>query len=388
MPPSVSAVRAQLITDAQNHPLPSPQEIDLTADDIPYGSTVRLEVEVESDESLHPLVASVSGQGIDTLHILPLFPSGANGAYAVELRLPTDLLSGWSRSADPSSAPSFPLPDFPSGGMDGEYSLALSLTPAGAAPGADEPPSFETQFRLGKPPAPGGAVPRITSFDSGLANGRLLVGQPWLPRAVVEDDDGDVMAVLFCSAVSGQTRWWLMRDDGRYGDEVAGDGTYSFLRVGGDRYDSRMMRVADDTPVTLVVQALDLRGNWSEPAVCDYTLCHTEPSVWKGEVDPTAPSITAVEVSREQGPLDNPVVSAKCDSAEAWVCARQVGRPGSVNGLLDDGHGSDAVAGDGVYSNHIDFARVRHTDVVCYAVPKSGPPRIGEKRAAVCPPLW
>ncbi len=95
-----------------------------------------------------------------------------------------------------------------------------------------------------------------------------------------------------------------------------------------------------------------------------------------------------MEVSREQGPLDNPVVSAQCSSAEAWVCARQVERPGSANGLFDDGHGSDAVAGDGVYSDHIDFARVRPTDVVCYAVPKSGPLRIGERMAVVCPPLW
>jgi len=193
--------------------------------------------------------------------------------------------------------------------------------------------------------------------------------------------------VLFSVCRGGSAPWWFMADDGSFGDEKAGDGRYSILRVGGDIFDRGELEVGDDVPLTLSAQALDLRGNWSAPATINYRLKFSREPVWMASPTPGAPNIIEASVSRQGVFPGDALFTARCDSPDAFVCAHLVPHsPINVLPLFDNGHAPDAVAGDGSYASHVWFPWNRRWDVIYYAVPKTGPLMIGEKMAASLPP--
>ena len=216
----------------------------------------------------------------------------------------------------------------------------------------------------------------------------MRIGRPWLLTARVEDDDDDVVAVVFTAMRGGRGRLWQLWDDGAFGDEHKGDGIWSVIRVGGDWFDQSELGGAKPVPVTVVAQAVDLRGNWSDPVSLDYVLRYDQEPLWMDGPDPAGPNVTEAGLSREQGPPDFPLIWARCDSLDARVCARVVAKPTSEAWyLLDDGMIPDVTAGDSLYTNMCWFPRSRYWDAVFYAVPKAGPLRVGEKLAVSCPPL-
>jgi len=379
MPASVTAVRAFLTADSHDVPLPSPQPINLASDVIPYGARMRLEAEVQSSEPIHPL--SVVGDG--GLNFF-MYSSGRD-TYAAELRLPWDLrLPG--ELFDLPSPFSLPIQGWPALG-GGEYRLKIQLRPTTSGVAGRQLPTFDMSLRLDNPPEPGGARPRIVSLSSGLSDGGVLKGQPWLPTATVEDADNDVVLVVFTVAVANLGRWCFMRDDGRYGDQQAGDGIYSFLRVGGDWWDRGETGWAHDLNATFSVQALDLRGNWSEPARFDYTIRNSQPPIWMQEPAADGPNILEAAASRPDGPPECPLLWARCDSAEAWVCGRMVRFPDEVLALYPMGKGPIPFAGPQVHSTVIWATAPIPRDIIFYAVPQEGPVKIGRKMAVSRPPF-
>jgi len=386
MPATVTAVRAFLVADAQHHPLPSPQPIDLATDVIPYGARVRLEVELVTDEPLAPLLdaqAFAAFGGEERAYgSLSLFPSGSGNSYAVESDLPWGAFWCEEHLPCPDGAPRLPLrsgwPTIPGG----EHILRF---PASLEAAADTP-MLEARFRIGEPPGAGGATPRIAALGPDLSGDSIRVGQPWLLTARTEDADDDVVAVLFTVVRGGWGRLWQMCDDGTFGDEQKRDGVYSVIRVGGDWWDQGEMDGATPAAVTVTAQAVDLRGNWSEPAAFQYRLRYDEAPVWMEGPDPAGPNVLEAGLSREEGLPDYPLVWARCDSPDARVCVRIITQPGEVWNLLDDGMKPDRVAGDGIHTNTCWLPRTRYWDLVFYAVPKRGPLIVGRKVAVTCPP--
>jgi hypothetical protein len=366
----ISAVRAYLLSDAQDKPLPSPQGLDLAKGSIPYGARVRFEVDIEGGEGIYTpwLAAFANGTG----GRLPMFRVGDSNTFRAEGRMPLALLF-WAGEAEGQSAPlRFPLADWPPFG-GGDY--LLYIAPEALDGSAVEP--VEIPFKIGAPPAKGGSAPRITAL-AGPAGNSLLLGQPWLMTAKVEDAENDVLAVVFSTYRAGFTRWWFMFDDGSHGDAKAGDGIYSLLRVGGDAFDLGEKGELGCRTVKVSAQAVDLRGNWSEPVMLEYELKYGQEPVWMN--DPNGgPNVTEINTSRPAGTFDLPLITAQCDSDKAWMCAQVIGIPDIVIPLFPD-------STSGKHSNSIVYSSQRHWDVVGYAVSKEGALSIGQKMAAVCPP--
>jgi hypothetical protein len=391
MPTTISAVRASLLTDSHDQPLPSPQPIDLATQEIPYGTRVRLEVDLDSAELVMPLGARAFCPGTGTEREyggLTLYRSGAGNTFAANIRLPWGAF--WREDPLPCAVgpPRFPLPDGWPWIPGGEHALRFVPWPvSGPIPDPAVPP-LEVRFRLGQPVGPGGAAPRIVQFGSDLGGSDVQPGQPWLLTAQAQDQDNDIVAVLFTAVRGEQGRSWQLWNDGAFGDVAPRDGLWSVMRVGSDWFDHSELGGTKAVPVTVVAQAVDLRGNWSDPVSLDYTLrCDREP-LWMEGPDPAGPSITEAGLSREQGPPDYPFVWARCDSLDARVCARVIARPASETCcLLDDGIAPDVTARDGLYARVSWFPRTRHWDAVLYAVPKAGALRVGEKLAVSCPPI-
>lgn len=380
MPASVTDVRTYLLAEPGCSARGVPQALSPT-DPVPYGATVRLEVAVAADEPLYPLSVGVpTANPGTTLHLY----SEDNGTFAGEVTLPFGLQ--WpSETAFVTGPLRFPG-DWPGWG-GGEYTFQLRPWPQSVGAEGELLPTTDHTVTLADPPVPSGAAPRIVSLSANLPDNRVRRGQPWRPTVTVADDDNDVVAVTFCVYVAGVARWWYMFDDGRHGDAVAGDGVYSFLRVGNDWFDRPETGWAQDLTATFCVQALDAQGNWSEPASFDYTIVNSEPPVWEGEPHPAGPNITAAGASKDNAPPACFRLSASCD-AEAWVVARQIGPPDQYFPLLDDAYPPGATAGD--RQHHELFWQpyaggLRRTDLVCYGVPKAGPHQIGQKMALHCP---
>jgi len=379
MPASVTAVRAFLVADAQGHPLPSPQPVDLPTDVIPHGATVRFEVEVASPQPVLPMRASLKPVGRRAW--FSLYPKGGGNVFSGQVRLPWGLRWGGGEVEGAKQPPVFPGADSPPIG-EGEH--GLQVCPYTTDGVALEPGDFS--FRLGPRPSPGGAAPRIVSVSTGLADNRVRVGQPWLLTAQVEDADDDVEVVIFSVLQGDLAQWWFLVDDGSCGDAVAGDGVYSFLRVGGDPWDRPELGGGEDVPATLSVQAGDLRGNWSEPVVLEYQILATQPPVWMEQPTPDAPSIVEAGLDPARGPLSLSCLWARCDTLEAWVCGTTAGGERKTFPLYDDGMEADQAAGDGVHVRVALFGP-RHRDVIVYAAPKRGPLLIGRKLAVDCSEL-
>ena len=372
MPASVTAVRAFLVGDAQGHPLPSPQPVDLAHDTIPHGATVRFEVEVASQDPVLPMRAWLQPEGRGGYFIY-LFPSPDGGTFVGEVRLPWGLMVWGREVSGVDQPPRFPLEGVPPFG-EGEYTVGFWLRNRNRELLGES----DLRFRLGAPPPAGGAPPRIVSVHTGLTDSRVRVGQPWLLTAQVDDPDDDVLVVVFSVHQGDFAQWLRLVDDGRCGDERAYDGVHSFLRIGGDMHERPELAPGKDAPVTLSVQAGDLRGNWSDPVVVQYQISGSEAPLWMEEPSPDGPNILEAGLSEEEGTIDQYRLWARCDSRDAWVCGSVVGQ-GEVFPLFDDGKGPDAVAGDGIYSDVLAFPRDRYRDVVLYGVAKSGPLRIGRK---------
>ena len=416
---SLSALRAYLVADQHDVPLPSPQPLNLATDTVSYGSTVRLELDVTADEPMLPLDCEVRTAGAGGS--LGFFPVRDTATFAAEVRLPWGAFCHATMDGV-TSPPRLPLASSPAAaGMAFEFSVrehgeAKSMTPpqviqgwpsfpggsytlyisAWSLRGAVEgsaPVTVDATVRISAPPGSGGSPPRIVRLDGGRPDAAVLVGQPWLLTASVQDDDNDVVAVIFCSHHGGYARFAPMKDDGSCGDERPHDGVYSFLRVGKDAWDAPAWSGSDDVPVTVSVQAVDLRGNWSEPAQLAYRLCYSQHPIWAAKPDPGGPHIVEAGVGRAEGLPSFPRIWARCDTKDAWVCARVVPRPEQAGVLFDDGKGPDAVAGDLIHSNFAwfspDFWFSRYTrgELVLYAVPKSGPPRTGRRMAVSRPPV-
>ncbi len=382
MPISLSALRAHLVADAHAQPLPTPQLLDLAADVIPYGSIVRFEANVDADEPVlspeYEVFGASGGFGY-------MYPQGATSIFCADVRLP------WVRPRrEPEELPvppRFPIAGWPPF-AGGDYTLRLRLPTVMSAAQGEPPPMVEFPFRLGKAPAPGGAAPKIVRLQSGLPDGSVLVGQPWLATATVEDADNDVLGVIFATVRGGMVVGrGILWDDGGFGDEQARDGIYSLLRVGGDLSDSAQIGGAEDVTVTLFAQAVDLRGNWSEPASLDYRVRYSEPPLWAGEPAPDGPNIVEVGYGRAEGKPDYPRIWARCDDPGARVCVRRIAHPDHLRAIFDDGRGADLVAGDGIHSTPGWVSLNRHWDIVFYAAPKVGALKIGRRMALTIPPI-
>jgi hypothetical protein len=387
MPASVTAVRAFLVADAQDHPLPSPQPIDLATDVIPYGARVRLEVDVEASGPVHPLRAMMTGPGVQTVVWLWSLDGGMR--FSEEVRVPIDFVGGERPGVTASFR--FPIPEWqPTGHLPppgGKCLLQICPIPVGtkpdwpfaALPPFDGPlPTFQAHFQVGEPPSPGGAAPRIVAVEGGPDGGRVRIGEPWRVTARVQDADDDLLGVFFCAVRGGLALW---SSCGVAGTGVAGEVSCSPLRLGGDKWDRWGLWGDVEDSIVFFLQAVDLRGNWSEPAVMKYTLRRDVTPLWMDEPAADGPNIIAAGASREQGMFDHPWLWAQCDRTDARVCARILTQPERVNWLW----GSDWVPGGAACS--VALPRSRYVEVVFYAVPETGPKTIGAKMAATCPPL-
>jgi hypothetical protein len=375
----ISAVRAYLSSDAQDKPLASPLAIDLAHEIVPYGARVRVEAEIEVTEPICTPWMYVFNQ--DLSGRLPLYRLPRGNTYRAEGRWPFDFFGG--EFSGQTSPPRFPNAAWPSNFSE-DFFFQIGVQPT-------DRPATETDTLLASrlhlaAPKKGGSPPKITRLE-GLPADALRLGQPWLAKATVGDADNDVAAVVFSVFRAGKVAWSLMRDDGRFGDEHPGDGVYSFLRVAGDWWDHADYGKLASQEAVFTAQAVDLCGNWSEPVSLKYELLFDEEPLWAAESSSDAPNILEVSISREGGVPGCPLVRARCDSSDAYVCARVVVQQNYINPLFDDGLGPDAVAGDGIYSDLIGLPHSGFWDVVCYAVPKSGPFRMGKRMAAVSPPL-
>jgi hypothetical protein len=241
-------------------------------------------------------------------------------------------------------------------------------------------------FKISSPPPKSGTAPKITKL-TGPPDNSLLIGQPWLMTAEVEDPENDVLIVAFSVYRAGRARWWFMLDDGSSGDMKANDGIYSLLRVGGDFYDGGELGEIGCRTVQVSVQAMDLRGNWSAPVTLEYQLAYDQPPLWMQASSPDGPNITKVNLDRQKGFMHWPLVTAACDTADAWVCARMLLHPDLPSPLLDDGKSADAIAGDGEHSILLDFSPSKYSELVLYAVSKSVKNKTGQRKAVICPPL-
>jgi len=383
---------------------------------VPYGATVRFEIDVSSNDLILPLdavISTPSGGGS-----FEMYPSGSGNTFTAEVRLPWGIMPQGELQG-PATPLRFPLSSPPAGDytfqvmengelgaptsptfsnwphfVGGQYTFRTTLWSLAAGAQGQTPPSYETTFTVGDAPASGGAPPRIVHLESGLSGGSALIGQPWLAQATVEDRDNDVVAVLFTVQRGSVARWELLYDDGRYGDKAPRDHIYSHLRVGGDGWDWGARGGTTDEPVTLSAQAVDLRGNWSDPVLLQYQLIYSQFPLWTAEPAPNGPNIVEVGVGRAEGAPDYPRIWARCDSPDAWVCGRLHSRPMDQAGALyDDGKGPDAVAGNRIHSTFVWFEPAlwpdpeTKWDVVFYAVPKSGPPTIGQRMGLTIPPV-
>ena len=387
MPASISKLQAYLVADAQDHPLPSPQPIDLATDVVPYGARVRLEATVEATGPVHPLMAMVSGPGV--LSGEYMFPTDGELTFVQQVRVPTDFVYGERAGVSPPLR--FPLSEWQPGGYvpppGGDCLVRICPIPVGTRPTwpvGEQPPldgplaTFEARLRVGAPPSSGGGAPRIVAVEGGPAAGQVRIGEPWLLTARVQDAEDDVAGVLFSVVRGGVATWHRCNARGSGG---AGEVQYSLQRVGGDKWDRWGIWGDTEDQIVLSLQAVDLRGNWSEPATIEYTLRRDVAPVWVDEPAADGPNIIAAGVSRDQGLFDLPRVWAKCDAANVWGCARLITQPDQVWPLWDDAQGG------GNYLSVVPLDRGRYWDVVFYAVPKTGPARIGKKLAATCPPV-
>ena len=382
MPASVTEVRTYLLEEPGGSALRSLS----STDPIPYGATVRLEVEVTADEPLHPLSVGVTTDGVARGLTLHMLPDETGVTYAQEVAFPWGAVSGGQLDGL-TAPPTFPLTGVPELG-GGEYVLHIKPWPLSVGAEGEDEPSYDTSLQLAAPTG-GGAAPEIVALDSGLANGRVLPGQPWRPSVQVADTDNDVVAVVFSTYIGGMMRWWLMRNDGRFGSEVSAD-TYSFLRVGGDWWDRWEINWDQDVAATFSVQALDARGNWSAPARFGYTIAHSEAPLWSMPPDPDGPNITELTASHTDAPPACYLVSATCDDSQAYVCGRILGNHGQNFAMFDDGVWPDGTAGDGVFSQQLWFAfsaPQRNWEVLCYAVPKAGSLCTGLRKVISLPSL-
>jgi hypothetical protein len=360
----VSAVRAYLLSDAQDKPLASPQVLDLAKGSIPYGARVRFEADIEGGEGIYTpwLAAFANGTG----GRLPMFKLESTNTFRAEGRMPLALLF-WAGEAEGQSAPlRFPLADWPPFG-GGDY--LLYIAPEALDGTAVEP--VEIPFKIGAPSAKGGSAPRITAL-AGPAGNSLSLGQPWLMTAKVEDADNDVLAVMFSTYRAGFTRWWFMFDDGSHGDAKAGDGIYSLLRAGGDSFDAGELGALSSHKVKLSAQAVDLRGNWSEAVTLEYELDYDQEPLWMKEAD-GGPNVIEASVNRDKGVSDAPLLSARIDAASAWVCARVISPFDLVSPLF---------VLDGEYRMFFDLPKSRAWQVVFYAVAQDQSLAVGRRMAA------
>jgi hypothetical protein len=378
----VLTFRAYLIADSADRPFAVPREIDLGKEVIPYGARVRFEAEIEADETICLPWLQIYNDS-DGWH-RPMFAKPDGRTYWSEARLPWELLWGGRELHLLSAPPVFPVfdwPDFPGG----EYHLQIAAQSADS-PAREAMPLLETSFRLDSPQNKVGRGPKMGAVE-GFPGSPHRLGQPWLSRVAVTATDNPIGAVVFCVYRAGAARWGFMGDDGRSGDELAGDGIYSHLRVTGDWWERAEFGKLGFPTVTLSVQAVDICGNWSEPSILEYDLDFDSPPLWTAEPDPDGPSILEAEVNRAEGVLASPLLRARCDSPDAWVCARVVIQPDYLQALFDDGGGADFQAGDGIHADLLGLPASHFWDVVFYAVPKTGPFRAGRKMAAVCPPF-
>jgi len=125
MPTTISAVRASLLTDSHDQPLPSPQPIDPVTQEIPYGTRVRLEVDLDDPKRVLPLGAKVLvtyGSEQREYGMLTLFRAGAGNSFAIQARLPWG--GFWHGEEVEGGPPRFPLPD------------GWPMVPGGRAPAA------------------------------------------------------------------------------------------------------------------------------------------------------------------------------------------------------------------------------------------------------------
>jgi hypothetical protein len=375
----ISAVRAYLLSDAQDKPLAFPQILDLAKEAIPYGARVRLEADIEGGKPAHPLWATVA-QGDIGLGRLLLLPTDGASTYRAEARLPLGFIHWSGELFGLKSTLTFPNDQWLNF-SGGRYVLRLVVQPV-ASSEADI--LREMAINLGTPPAKGGAAPGITRLE-GPPGGVLRVGQPWLATATVADAD-NVAAVVFSVLRDGTARWSFMADDGSLGDVKAGDGIYSKLLVGGGWWDCGDSSVTQDSTITLTAQAVDLQGNWSAPVSLQYTVLFSEPPLWMEEPSPEGHNILQGEVDRAKGIPGYPLFQAQCDNPEAWVCVRLIAGPDPVFPLYDNGLWPDATAGDGIHATLAYFYPYQEREIVFYAVPKQGGLGIGKKLAALCPP--
>jgi len=259
---------------------------------------------------------------------------------------------------------------------EGEYHFKLYVrTPEGVV--TEE---YDLHCRLGAP-TPGGSPPSVKSVSTGLTDNQVRLGQPWLLTAEVTDPEDDVLVVIFSVLQGDFAQWWFMVDDGSQGDQVAGDGIYSFLRVGGDPWERPYLAGGEDVTATLTVQACDVRGNWSAPVSLDYQILTSQEPVWREEPTAGAPDILEGDIDHAKGPRGRALITARASTPEAWVCGHLVGEAGQTFPLFDDGKGLDAAAGDGSFTATPGIHSRRDYDVVLYGVPKSGPLAVGEKLA-------
>jgi len=372
-----SSVRTYLTTDVRGRKLPSPEPVDLASEEIPYGAGVRIEVEVETGEPMRPMRGWLQPEERGSVC---LFPTGEGSVFRGEVRVPWGLLWGGGEVEGLSGPPRFPLPDMLPWGS-GEHVLRLYPRTIGG----DLLGEIDIPFRIGAAPSPGGSPPRIVSLESDLRDNRVRLGQPWLLRARVEDEDDDVVVVIFNVLQGDFGQWWFMSDDGGKGDEVAGDGVFSFLRIGGDAWERLQLGAGRDVAATVSVQACDRRGNWSEPAVMEYEVCSSELPVWMEEPSAGGPDILEASISREEGAHGRPLLRARCEEAGVWVCARALSHPDVTLPLFDDGRSGDLAAGDGIYTAVPGLPPEKRVEMVVYAVSRAESTKTGKRMAVVCP---
>jgi len=385
MPASISELHAYLVADAQGHPLPSPQPIDLATEVVAYGARVRLAFQVQGDEPVHLPLLWVTGAGLEARRQAEF----QGGEYVDEFQAPLAFF-GWADvEAGSLGDPPLPLAQWrPAMTSPQRYQLAMPLIPVGTRPswpfGTAPPPGLfptvTSQLQVGSPSSPGGAAPVITDLTTTLGQETSLrLGQPWKFTITVQDGDDDALGACFAVVRGGRARLsWLISE----GRKSAGVSSFCRLRIGGDAHDREGVWLGEgQDAATVWVQAFDSRGNWSAPVTFAYRLRFELPPLWGDDPTPGGPVLLGAGASVEDAPFDLHRVWARCSDPHAWVCARFTTQPNRVTELW-------TVAGpDRTHFYEGELGRGRAFDAILYTVPRDNTPIIGDKRAVTMPAL-
>jgi len=376
-PPTLSDASLAIVAQAGGKRLAEPYPLSPSGARVPYGSRVRLTVRAQDvDGDLIAVAASKRlpagylQEGLteeelerDIGHYTILFDHGGSGdavagdgIWSREFVVPIDLYKSTERLHLP-----------------GTYILRLCAVDSAG----NQSSRLDIPLEVVAPEASSGAPPVIERVwtEPEVVSGPP--GTPYLLKARVRDADGDVVwvpAVLPEAEGSFQ-----MADDGSLGDQVAGDGVYTRVRMIGDWFD--VFGSTERRTEHIVVRAFDAAGNVSDPVTATVEARYDE-----GDPVLTAPLGAGPRVcdvwcsAHTITPLGVWRVTAQADSPDVYVVIYDI-ISGYYDLMLDDGCEWDAQRGDGIYSwgDHFRHEPPRLRPYVIYAVPKSGPPVTGAK---------